>query len=1049
MKARLCRRLVKVNRAERIAGGIAPWSVFHPIGVVMIILSCSVLGIFALERLGIDLLPHIIYPEIRVKVTDPGVPAAIMEDQVTRHLEEQLAITEDATGILSRTSEGSSSIDLSFDYGKDIDIALRDASTRLDRAKRLLPGTIDPPTIIKRDPSQIAVAEYVLASGLLGPVELRDWADYRLGKWLLNLPGVAAVEVGGGLVREVEILADQYRLAGLGLDINTLAGIIEKTNQDTAGGRLQLSDGEISGRTEGRLKNLTELRNLPVPHGNSTLPLGDITEIIDGAEEERLRIRLDGEPGIKISIQKQPQANTVAVVDAVDRQLNKLRKDSLIPKDISLKRVDDQASYVRQSLNNAIDAAVSGALLAMLTVWIFLGNLKRTLIIGSAIPVSVLVTFILMAGADLTLNIMTLGGLALGIGMLVDNAIVMLENIQRHQLEGDPKEGRLAASRGAAEVNSAIIASTSTNLAAVLPFLFIGGLVGLLFRELIFTISASIIASLLVSLTLTPALAGLVSKEPPPNLVRRMADAMVDWLQRGYVAALGPVLAHPLPVILIFVAAMAAALPSFDGSQQVFLPNMDEGRINLSLTADRGINLEGMDEMTRRIEDLIRQQPETEMIFSTIGGWVFGRSQSEITNKSTIQVRLKPLAERGGISSDDWIKRVRQQINELQLVGLRVQLRAPGIRGIRISQGDDDISLRLQGSDLDQLARLADRLAEAVKKIPGLRNVQHSFEEENLELAVRIDRERAARFGLDSATIGKALRFALNGVIITEFLENDRSLDVRLRLKRAQIATAEDMGNLVLFSGGSTPTPIRLGELASVDLIKSPNTILRDRQQRIVEISASLNQDRPSSQVYADLRQLIKDTSLPEGYVLYEAGSMDSLEQGRRTGMVLLGLALFLVFSVMAVQYESLRSPMVIMLGVPFAIIGVALGLEISHLPLSMPVWLGLIMLAGIVVNNAIVLVEYIELMRQRGMTKAQAILLAARLRLRPILMTTLTTVVGMIPLAMGLGEGAEMLQPLAVTIVSGLSFSLLVSLLLTPVIYMLIGGRDAPVAQP
>lgn len=1038
-----------MNRAERIAGGIAPWSVFHPIGVVMIILSCSVLGLFALERLGIDLLPHIIYPEIRVRVADPGVPAAIMEDQVTRHLEEQLAITEDATGILSRTSEGSSSIDLSFDYGKDIDIALRDASTRLDRAKRLLPDTIDPPTIIKRDPSQIAVAEYVLASGLLGPVELRDWADYRLGKWLLNLPGVAAVEVGGGLVREVEILADQYRLAGLGLDINTLAGIIEKTNQDTAGGRLQLSDGEISGRTEGRLKNLTELRNLPVPHGNSTLPLGDITEIIDGAEEERLRIRLDGEPGIKISIQKQPQANTVAVVDAVDRQLNKLRKESLIPKDISLKRVDDQASYVRQSLNNAIDAAVSGALLAMFTVWIFLGNFKRTLIIGSAIPVSVLVTFILMAGADLTLNIMTLGGLALGIGMLVDNAIVMLENIQRHQLEGDPKEGRLAASRGAAEVNSAIIASTSTNLAAVLPFLFIGGLVGLLFRELIFTISASIIASLLVSLTLTPALAGLVSKEPPPNLVRRMADAMVDWLQRGYVAVLRPVLAHPLPVILIFVAAMAAALPSFDGSQQVFLPNMDEGRINLSLTADRGINLNGMDEMTRHIEDLIRAQAETEMIFSTIGGWVFGRSQSEITNKATIQVRLKPLAERGGISSDDWIKRVRQQISELQLVGLRVQLRAPGIRGIRISQGDDDISLRLQGSDLEQLTRLADTLTDEVKKITGLRNVQHSFEEDNLELAVRIDRERAARFGLDSATIGKALRFALNGVIITEFLENDRSLDVRLRLKRAQIATAEDMGNLVLFSGGSTPTPIRLGELASVDLIKSPNTILRDRQQRIVEISASLNQDRPSSQVYADLRQLIKDANLPEGYVLYEAGSMNSLEQGRRTGMVLLGLALFLVFSVMAVQYESLRSPMVIMLGVPFAIIGVALGLEISHLPLSMPVWLGLIMLAGIVVNNAIVLVEYIELMRQRGMTKVQAILLAARLRLRPILMTTLTTVVGMTPLAMGLGEGAEMLQPLAVTIVSGLSFSLLVSLLLTPVIYVLIGGRDAPVAQP
>jgi len=443
----------------------------HPVGVVMLTLAVMVLGAFALGSLNIDLLPRIIYPDIRVRILDPGVPAKIMEDEVTRQLEEQLAITEGAIAVQSQTQEGRSAVDLSFAYGTDVDQALRDASSRLDRAKRFLPDGIDPPVIYKRDPFQLPVAEYVVSSPLLDPVELRAWVDYDLSRALLNLDGVAASEVGGGLEREIQVNADQYRLAGLELDVLDLEQILRQANQDIPAGRLRMSAGEISGRTQGRFAGVEELPALPLPGEDRADPLslvrlGEVARIVDGAAEERLRIRLDGRPGVKLSIQKQPLANTVAAVDRVGQELDRLRDQGQIPPDIAIEQVDDQARYIRRALNNAVTAAAGGALLAMAVVYLFLGSLRRTLIIGSAIPIAVLVTFVLMAAFGLTFNIMTLGGLALGIGMLVDNTIVMLENLYRHQRRGEsPEQAADGASR---EVTGAIVAATSTNLATAM-----------------------------------------------------------------------------------------------------------------------------------------------------------------------------------------------------------------------------------------------------------------------------------------------------------------------------------------------------------------------------------------------------------------------------------------------------------------------------------------------------------------------------------------------------------------------------------------------------
>jgi multidrug efflux pump subunit AcrB len=1025
------------------SGGLAAWSIRHPVGVSMLALSIVVLGLGSLERLGINLLPDLIYPEVRVRISDPGVPARIMEDLITRQLEEQLAITEGAIQVQSNSREGRSSVDLSFSYGSDIDLALRDASTRLDRAKRFLPDSIDPPVIYKRDPSQIPILEMIVSSTERDPIALRSWADYTFSKWFLNLPGVAAVEVGGGLTREIQVVVDQNRLAALGFTIEDISSLISRENQDNPGGSLLTGNREISTRTTGRFQTVSDMGDLPLWQDGEAatgLRLKDVSRVMDSHGEEKLRLRLNGIPGIKLSIQKQPAANTVSVVDAVYERLDWLRLQNLIPADIQVDRVGDQSTYVRHALRNASMAALSGAALAMLVVFLFLGNLRRTLIVGTSIPLAILVTFVIMDMGNLTLNIMTLGGLALGIGLLVDNTIVMLENIARHQSLG---EGDLEAPVNAArEVNSAVVASTSTNLAAVLPFLFIGGLIGLLFRELIITISAAIVASLFVALTLVPTLGARVHNRGR-NPLQRTMDALIEMLQRGYRSIINLVMRLPwLPVVLLIPLLLISAPVFFEG-KQIFLPEMDEGEISVRLTNETGAQLDDTDRLIVKLENLFLAQPDVLTVFTSSGGWVFGRSEGQSSNSGHIKIKLTPLAQRQR-SSQQWVKDMNKEVEAMQLTGTRVQMYVQGIRGVRISSGDDDLSIRVQGSDIAVLTQLGEEIVSRLNAVKGLRNLRHSYEETHNEVSVNIDRQRAADLGIRVDDIGRALRVALDGLIVSDFIDGDRQYDVRLRLPRTGFRSPDDLGSILV--GLHQGQPVRLRTVANISFIPAPASILRDNQRRIVEVTASLSADLGPEQAMQRVNLALADMPLPEGYSRYDGGAVKTLQQGRQAGYQLLGLAIFLVFVVMAVQYESLRNPLVILISIPFTSIGVAAGIHWNSLPISMPIWLGLIMLAGIVVNNAIVLVEQIEVERDRGLGLHEAIAEGARLRLRPILMTTLTTVAGMAPLAIGFGEGSEMLQPLAMVIVWGLSFSMLVSLILVPAVYRMMHFRDKDV---
>jgi multidrug efflux pump subunit AcrB len=1022
-------------------GGLAAWSIHHPVGVTMLTLTIVIIGLFSFKQLGINLLPHIIAPEVRVRILDPGVPASIMEDRVTRQLEEQLAITEDAIAVDSETTEGRSAVSLSFPYGIDINNALRDASIRLDRAKRFLPENDEPPVIYKRDPSQLPVMELVVSSDKLDSVELRTWADYIFSKWFLNLPGVAAVEIGGGLEREIQIIPDQEKLANIGLSLQDFAQQIDMQNTDSPGGRMIARRQEITTRSEGRFSSLQELKQLPLQPSNTvsddsssiddTIRVSDVAKVVDKHKDERLRIRLNKTPGVKLSIQKQPQANTIAVVNEVKHRINNLQAQQAIPEDIKLAIVGDQSVFVRHSVTNASIAAASGALLAMCVIYLFLGSMLRTLIIGTAIPIGILVTFIIMQIFGLTLNIMTLGGLALGMGLLIDSTIVMLENITRHQAMGDTSDDD--AINAATEVNSPIVASTSTNLGALLPFLFIGGMTGLLFQELIITITSAMLASLAVALTLVPALGAKIQyRKAKTNIISKI----VNTLKVYYTNIADHFLENPVKTFLVFCLLLSFAIYQINITKRIELPRVDEGKISLSISGDSGMQLEEMDHAVDQIEDLLLQEEDVSTLFTTAGGFIFGRSEFENSNRSSIKIQLLPSDQRS-MSSDQWSKYINKKIDALNLTGFKVRLRVTGVRGLHLARGSDDVSIHIRGENLDTLRQLGDQAVILLEPVAGLKNLTHSYEEVKAELNIKIDRQRAAEFAIDAAVVGKALKIALDGEIISNYIEGDKDFDIRIRLPRANSFNPNVLQNLMVdYKNGNA---IRLGDIAIISRAPTASRIVRSHQQRIVEISASYDPDFSQTKVLAEVMDKLKALELPEDYVLYDNDTNKTLEEGQKTGLAILLLAIFLVLVVMAVQYESLLNPLIIMISIPFAAIGVAIGLLINaDMSLSMPVWLGLIMLTGIVVNNAIVLVEQIEIEREKTGLLNESIKKAASLRLRPILMTTLTTVFGMMPLAIGLGEGSEMLQPLAFVIVWGLSFSLFVSLILVPSLYAL-----------
>lgn len=1028
-----------------MARGLSGLAIQRPIGTLSIAAVVLVLGLFFVQRLPVDLLPHIEYPQITVTVNYPGVAPEVMEEQVTRVLERNLAAVENLVLIDSRASEGRTNVNLHFELGTNLDLALQDAGRLLELARTQLPTDAEPPRLYKRDPSQDPIWQAGFSSSVRSEVAVRDWVVNQLTPQLVSIFGVAGVEVAGGLQREMEVIVDQHRLRAFGLRMQDVVDLLASENIDIAAGWMTSSSFDVMAKTDGMLESEADVANLllQVPGSNQRIRLSEVANVRDGFREQRLFSRLNGTPAVQVSITKLPEANTVEVVEGVQALMAQLSRSGFLPEDISYQPMNDPVYFIRGAISSVGTAALLGGVLAMLMVFLFLGSIRKSFVVGISIPVAIMATFALMGASGLTLNVISLGGLALGVGLLLDNAIVMLENIFRHHRQLN-KDVNTAAHDGAHEVSSAITAGTLTNLAAVLPFLLITGYASMIFRELILTISFAILATLAAALTLVPMLAALLARIRfqsgfEQSALIRGFNRMISWLQSGYVKLLGPVLRWRFAVLGVAVLLVVGILRVGENLGNEFLPQVDDGGVSVRLSLPSGTPPLETDAAARQIEEVIMDMPHVESIFALVGGHLGGGIINERPGTSNISIQLTPARERPEMSAGEWVAEAQTRLDALEMPGARISVRPPSIQGLQFTPGGSDFSISIVGDDLRELREHARDIAALLQGIPGLEGVEVGREDQSPLMRIVVDRERAADLGLRVSEIGRAVRQAVDGDVPSYFRDGQYEYDVRVRLPKDQVADEELLGNLILDRVEGAPVFLR--DVADFQLGEGPAHIERENQNRVVRVNGDINTAVSDvGTIMQEVEARMQGFSLPEQFSLIYAGQWETIQETNKELRTVVLLALFLVFVVMAVQYERLTNPLVILTAAPLALFGVVGVLALTATPLSAPVLIGVVLLIGIVVNNAILLVEYIEIGRRDSrLSMHEAVLDAARVRLRPILMTTLTTVLGMLPLAIGIGEGAEIMHPLALAVVGGLLSAMLLTLFVVPAFYLIV----------
>ncbi|MDG5767541.1 efflux RND transporter permease subunit [Balneolales bacterium ANBcel1] len=1023
-------------------GGISSVAIRRPISTLAISAVVLVLGLLFFGRLPVDLLPQVDYPHVRVVVNYPGVTPEVIEEQVTRPLERNLAATENLTEIHGRASEGRSYIEMFFEYGTDIDLALQDASRQLERARTELPDGIDPPRIMKMDPSQDPIFELAISSPVRSPIEVRDWVDQQLAPQLLSIPGVGTIDIAGGKEREIDVVVEPERLRSYGLNLTDISDLLRGRSVDRSAGNITSPEYDIMARTETRYRSANDVANTLIRLGDAGhIRLSDIADVSDSHREQRLFARLNGEDAVQVSIMKQPLANTSATIAQLKSRLSELEESGFITPDMEYRVTRDESFFINASIRSVSIAAILGGILAITVILFFIGSLRRSLIIALTLPIAVIATFLLMAISGLTLNVMSLGGLALGVGLLIDNAIVVLENIYRRQHEeGDSPDD--AAHRGSREVLSAVTAGTMTNLAAVLPFLLVTGLAALLFRELILTIAFAVLASLLAAITLVPALSARFGGS---NLRSGLSNSLpIRLFNRAFLKLRGIYTRFLRFTIrrrgwLIFAALilLAGSIYVIRGLGTEFLPPVDDGRITMRFVLPAGTSIEPTNEAADIIEEAIMDMLHVETLYMTIGGYFRGGQLSIRGGMIDLAVQLVPLSERRGYSAEQWVSEFSGKTGDLGLPFVQERIRGPRLPGVQTGLLDTDIAVGVVGQDLDILESEARSIYRQIEGLEGIGSIQIGREGRIPQLLIRVDEDRATNHGMSEDQVAGLIHNAVDGVVPTRFVEGGFEYNVRVRMPREVTGTTSGLSRIPVFNVDGRSMP--LGSLASFEETTGPAHIERFNQIRVVWVNTTVNMDEATmGEVAERIRAELQGYNLPDGYSLIYGGDQEAIEEASQSLQLAILLAIFFVFVVMAVQYEKLSSPLVILTSLPFALIGVALMLWLTGLTLSAPVLLGIIFLVGIIVNNAILMVEFIEANREETGV-IEAVINAGEVRFRPILMTTLTTMFGMLPLALGIGEGSELLQPLALTVIGGLLVGSLLTLILLPGVYVII----------
>jgi len=1020
---------------------LASFSVRRPVLVMMVVLIVIVLGAISLSRLPIDLMPDISYPNLSISTTYENAAPEEVEKSVTSPIEDAMSAVPGVEEVDSVSTEGASNVRIMFSWGTDLDAAANDVRDRLDRV--ILPPNVKRPILRKFDPSSFPILILGVASNL-DPIEVRKIIDDQITYRIERVPGVAAVDIRGGLEREVHVDLYTDKVKALGIPLDQIISRIQSGNLNLPAGTIERGNLDVTVRAPGEFSDLDQLRGTVVAiREGAQIRLGEIADVKDSWVKITRVVRVNGQPGTRLSVNKRSGANTVTVAEAVLKEVERINRD--IPQ-IHIVPIMDTSDFIKRSISNVGSSALYGGIFAVIVLLFFLLSIRSTLVIATAIPISIIATFVLMYFGGFTLNILTLGALALGIGMLVDNAIVVLENIYRLRETGNSPEE--SAVKGTGEVTAAVVASTLTTLVVFLPLIFVRGMAGVMFTQVSLVISFSLFCSLAVALTLVPMLASkLLRRRMPtssnPSQSQEKFGAKNRFfiqMENSYKELLHYALNHRVLVVIVAVILLGVSLTLIPFIGVELMPTSDEGQVTVSAEMEVGTRIDVLNEKFKTIENIVKESvPEAKNMVATIGG---GGWHSSGSHTGEVNISLKPQSQRTR-SSEQIAEDLRRKLANIP--GAKIRTRAGGglfMLRMAAAGGTEKVQVEVRGYDLETADTLAERVRQIVEEVDGVTDALVSRESGSPEELVITDRQKAADMKLSVSQIANMLQTVLSGTIASYYREGGDEYNILVKLKDAEKMDIRDILDLTLTNSDGQPVVLR--NVVNVEPRSGPVRIERKDRERLVTVSANIS-GRDLGSILSDIRERLRSVAVPRGFSIAFGGEYEEQQKAFNELLLSLVLSLLLVYMVMACLYESLRDPFVVMFSVPLAVIGVTLALSLTNTTFNVQAFIGCIMLGGIVVNNAILLVDHTILLRRRDkMPLQEAIEEAGRRRLRPILMTALTTIMGLLPLALGIGEGGEAQAPMARVVIGGLTSSTLITLVFVPTVYSLFESRRA-----
>ncbi len=1002
-------------------------SIKQPVLATMLAVSLVTLGIVSYRQLAVDQFPDVEIPVLTVQTVYQGASPETVEREVTKRIEESLNTISGVRHIQSTTTEGLSVVVVEFRLGTNIHTAQQDAQAKINSIRSEFPQDMEEPIIQRLDLNAMAVVAVAVESPSADIKTLSSLAEKVIKKRLETVSGVGQVNLLGLARREIQILVNREKLRSLGLTYAHISGALRRENLDVPAGKLEQGHLEPLVRVTGKFRSVDAFKNLIVAVRNGRpIFLPEVARVVDGIEERRTASLIDGRPGLSLDVVKQSGANTVEVADGVDKAIVSINAE--LPQHIRVRKVVDRSLFIRDSVEDVQTTLVLGGLLTVMIVFLFLNSWRSTVITGLALPVSVISTFIVMKALGFTINVLTLMGLSLAIGLLIDDAIVVRENIVRHMHMG--ADHFTAAREATAEIGMAVMATTFTIIAVFVPVAFMGGIIGRFFYQFGITVGFAVLVSLYVSFTLDPMLSSRWYDPAADPKVKRSWFArgiaklndQVDRLRTVVTAALGWSLRHRWAVMVIATVAILSSFSIFGMLGGEFMPKADPGQFQVNYKASPSVSLERSMEIARQLDEVVRADAGVAYTYTTIGG-----TGGQPINEGAMFVRLKERKLRPHYSVIQ--KALRERLQRFR--GIRTAV----VEADQLEADSRPIQVVLRGQELSRLTPLSVRLFKEMEKVPGAADVDTSEEEPRPEMRIAVDRKAAGDLGLDVGTIASTVRGLVAGEVVSQYEDQDGdSYDVRLRVDPSERVSNLDLLALDLpGQGGSALVP--LNQVAQIDAGTAPSKIRHRDLVREIRLSAN-TQGRSLNEVVTDVKQRIAKLDIPPGYSASFTGEYEDMRESFGYVGQSLVLAIVLIYAILASQFRSFLQPLAIMLSLPLSLVGVAGLLYLAHDTLNMMSMIGLILLMGLVTKNAILVVDFTNVQRRAGVPRYEAVLEAAAVRLRPIIMTTLAMITGMLPLAFEWGSGAEFRAPMARAVIGGLITSTLLTLVVVPVVY-------------